>query len=104
MVAAVLADSSNLWRLIVPKALLVQTAQLLQGRLGGLVGREVRHVPFSRKTPTDNNTIKKYWEIHKGIKKSRGVILALPEHLMSFELSGQQRLSESKVGLGNAND
>ena len=42
MVAAVLADTKNLLRVVVPKALLLQTAQLLQARLGGLLGREVR--------------------------------------------------------------
>ncbi|KAI0551339.1 hypothetical protein F4679DRAFT_149042 [Xylaria curta] len=52
MVAAVLADGKNLVRLVVPKALLMQTAQVMQSRLGGLVRREVRHVPFSRKIPT----------------------------------------------------
>lgn len=52
MVAAVLADGNSLTRLLVPKALLSQAAQILQSRLGGLLGREIIHVPFSRRTPT----------------------------------------------------
>lgn len=52
MAVAVLANQKQLVRLIVPKALLLQTAQTVQSRLGGLVGREVRHVPFSRRTAT----------------------------------------------------
>jgi hypothetical protein len=97
MVATVLADSKMLTRLIVPKALLLQTAQLLQSRLGGLLGREVRHIPFARRTPTTTDTIKSYYSMHYDILKSSGVILALPEHILSFMLSGLQRLSDAQI-------
>src|SRR3954463_5960819 len=97
MAAAVLADGATLLRVVVPKPLLLQTAQLLHGRLGGLVGRELRHVPFSRKTPTQSNTIKTFYDIHREIQKCSGVMLALPEHLLSFMLSGLQRLSDGHI-------
>ena len=96
MVAAILADRKQLLRVIVPKALLLQTAQILQARLGGLLGREIRHVPFSRKTPTDYDTIKLYGKLHMDIMKSSGVMLCLPEHILSFRLSGIQRLSDER--------
>ncbi|KAL9104009.1 MAG: hypothetical protein Q9163_000987 [Psora crenata] len=101
MVAAVLADSKNLVRVIVPNSLLLQTAQLLQARLGGLVGREVGHVPFSRKTPTKPDLIKAYYDVHKWIRSSSGVVIALPEHIMSFMLSGLQRLSDDRISESN---
>lgn len=97
MVAAVLADTQKLLRVVVPKALLLQTAQLLQARLGGLLGREVKHIPFSRKTPTNEQTIKTFFTIHKDVKASSGVLVALPEHILSFRLSGLQRLSDSRI-------
>lgn len=97
MAAAVLADGKNLLRVVVPKALLLQTAQLLHARFGGLLGREIRHVPFSRKTSTDPRTIGLFSEIHKEIQGSKGCILALPEHLLSFKLSGLQRLSDGLI-------
>ena len=97
MVAAVLADGKQLSRVIVPKSLLLQTAQILQSRLGGLLGREVKHIPFSRKTSTTSDTIQAYYEIHQEILTSSGVILALPEHILSFMLSGLQRLSDSRI-------
>src|SRR2546423_6038792 len=97
MVAAVLADTKNLLRVVVPKALLSQTAQLLQARLGGLLGREVRHIPFSRKTPTNPENIKAFYNLHKEIRASSGVILTLPEHILSFMLSGLQRLSDQRI-------
>ncbi|KIW67043.1 hypothetical protein PV04_06320 [Phialophora macrospora] len=97
LVASVLANGRSLCRVVVPKALLLQTAQLLQSRLGGLLGRELRHVPFSRRTPYTADHLQAYAEIHGSILKCSGVIIALPEHLMSFMLSGQQRLLDRKV-------
>ncbi|KAL8827547.1 MAG: hypothetical protein Q9191_003114 [Dirinaria sp. TL-2023a] len=97
MAAAVLADNKQLLRLVVPPSLLLQTAQMLQSRIGGLVGREVRHVPFSRRTLTDDQTISRYWELHETIRDCSGVMVALPEHILSFKLSGLQRISDGRV-------
>ncbi|KXJ89333.1 hypothetical protein Micbo1qcDRAFT_212713 [Microdochium bolleyi] len=97
MVATVLADTDNLVRVCVPKALLQQTAQLLQTRLGGLVGRRMGHVPFSRRTPTDESTIKQFHRLHVGLQKDRGVMICLPEHQLSFALSTSQRILDDRV-------
>src|SRR5277367_2285934 len=97
MVATILADAKKLLRVVVPKPLLLQTAQLLQTRLGGLLGRELTHVPFSRKTPTDPDHIKAFINIHKEIQATSGVVIALPEHILSFYLSGLQRLSDTRI-------
>ncbi|OTA65961.1 hypothetical protein K449DRAFT_366540 [Hypoxylon sp. EC38] len=97
MAAVLLADSRNLVRVSVPKALLQQTAQLLHGRLGVLVGREISHVPFSRRTPTKENHIKLFHRLHRDVQRKRGVILCLPEHQMSFMLSGLQRVLDQQI-------
>lgn len=97
MAAAVLADKKKLLRIVVPKQLLLQTAQVLQARLGGLVGREVWHIPFSRKTPTDSEIMKVFYNIHKKIRGSSAVMVALPDHILSFMLSGMQRLSDNRI-------
>ncbi|KIV78786.1 hypothetical protein PV11_06396 [Exophiala sideris] len=97
MVAAVLANGRSLCRVVVPKALLLQTAQLLQARLGGLLNRELRHLPFTRRTRSTVENIATYGEIHDKIRQNAGVILALPEHMMSFMLSGHQRLLDGRV-------
>ncbi|PBP16318.1 hypothetical protein BUE80_DR012981 [Diplocarpon rosae] len=96
MAAAVLADGNSLLRVIVPKSLLVQTAQLLHARLGGLIGRELRHIPFSRQTPTNAATVQAFRKIHEDVQRSSGIVIALPENLLSFKLSGLQRLSEGR--------
>ena len=97
MVAASMADGQSLVRVIVPKALLLQTAQLFQSRLGGLLNRRICHVPFSRRTPTTKDAIRLYIGIHKRTMEEAGVMLCLPEHCLSFMLSGQQRILDSKI-------
>ena len=97
MVAAAMADKKRLVRIIVPKALLLQTAQLLQSRLGRVLNRHVGHIPFSRRTATKEDSIRLYYEIHKRTLKAAGVMLCLPEHNLSFLLSGQQRILDNKI-------
>ncbi|KAK6330344.1 hypothetical protein TWF696_003440 [Orbilia brochopaga] len=97
MAAAMLADGKRLLRVVVPRALLLQTVQIIHARLGGLVGREVRHVPFSRQTPTSTEVIKTFHEIHAKILKCSGLMISLPEHTLSFMLSGLQRLSDGRL-------
>ena len=97
MVAALLANGSQLCRIVVPKALLPQTAQILQTRLGDLLGREISHVPFSRRSPTGPDAIEVYNRIHQDALESCGIILTLPEHILSFKLSGIQMLAEKRL-------
>ena len=97
MIAAVLANKRQLFRVIVPKPLLLQMAQLLQARLGGLLGRTVKHMPFSRRSSTAEDNVKAYWDLHRETLNVQGIILALPEHLLSFKLSGLQLLSSGKL-------
>ncbi len=98
MAVAMLANKRQLSRLIVPRALLLQTAQTVQSRLGGLVGREIRHIPFSRQTLTTPKMLRLYSEHHREILRCCGVILATPEHILSYKLSGLQRLADSNLG------
>ncbi|RAQ59819.1 hypothetical protein COH20_002093 [Aspergillus flavus] len=97
MVACVLANRHNLARLVVPKALLLQTAQIIQSRLGGLVGREICHIPFSRKSPTEVASVQEYKALHMESLDQCGIVLTTPEHLLSFKLCGIQCLSDSHL-------
>ena len=97
MVATALASDKNLVRVVVPRSLLLQAAQLLTSRLGGLINRRIKHIPFSRKTRTDIESIRAYHKLHLDSFTGRGVILSLPEHLLSFQLSGKQELSNGCV-------
>ncbi|KAH7268297.1 hypothetical protein B0J15DRAFT_533760 [Fusarium solani] len=75
MAVVMLADKTQICRLMVPRALLLQTAQVLQSRIGGLVGRQ---------------------KLHRDIRTSGGVMLCLPEHILSFKLSGIQKLADGQ--------
>ena len=97
MVVAQLADKKNLVRIVVPRPLLLQTAQLLQARLGGLIGRKIKHVPFSRRSSTAIHDLETYQQFHLDLLHGGGAILTLPEHLLSFQLSGLQELSHGHI-------
>ncbi|PYI29021.1 hypothetical protein BP00DRAFT_480116, partial [Aspergillus indologenus CBS 114.80] len=97
MVACALANGKILARLLVPSALLTQTAQILQTHIGGLAGREVLHIPFSRRTPTTQEVISEFREFHENTLRRSGIILGVPEHALSFKLSGLQRVSDAKI-------
>ncbi|KLU92347.1 hypothetical protein MAPG_11293 [Magnaporthiopsis poae ATCC 64411] len=99
MVVAALADGEALARLIVPKALLMATAQITQARLGGLVGRTVRHIPFSRRTKTTSQMLDLYARLHVDARDTRGVVLTSHEHILSFKLGGWQHLADGKTDL-----
>lgn len=97
MVVTALAGGQRLARLIVPKALLMQTAQMMQSRLGGLVGRKVLHIPFSRKTRSEASTLGLYESMHEQACSGRGLILTSHEHVLSYKLGGWQHLADGKL-------
>ncbi|PVH70950.1 hypothetical protein DL98DRAFT_553850 [Cadophora sp. DSE1049] len=93
MDAVVLADQRHLARIITLKPLLRQTAYLLSQRLGGLVNRRLYHTPFSRKTTLNQEVVQSLQTIFEQCRHRCGVLLALPEHMLSFRLMGRERLS-----------
>ncbi|KAF1847270.1 uncharacterized protein K460DRAFT_332087 [Cucurbitaria berberidis CBS 394.84] len=93
MAMAILGDGNQLSRLLVPKPLLLPTAQMIQSRLGGLVGREIQHLPFSRRTKLNPGTLQLYRELHQAMLDRRGVVLNAPEHVLSYKLGGLQYLT-----------
>ena len=102
MVVAQLADTRSLVRVVVPRPLLLQTAQLLQARLGGLIGRRIKHIPFSRRSSTAIDSLEAYRKLHHEMLREGGVILTLPEHMLSFQLSGLQELSNDHIQQANS--
>ncbi|KAJ4350053.1 uncharacterized protein N0V89_008674 [Didymosphaeria variabile] len=101
MVAAILADSDQLLRVVVPRALLLQSAQVMHIKLGALLDREIMHIPFSRRTKANNHLLETLAQLHSDLKKSSGVMLSLPENTLSFKLSGLQRLCDENLEQAN---
>ena len=92
IVAATLADGKTLVRIVVLKSLSLQMYRLLAGRLGGLLNRRVFYMPFSRDLQLSISQINKLRLMYKECMKTGGVLLVQPEHLLSFELMGPERL------------
>ncbi|KAI3338571.1 hypothetical protein F4824DRAFT_509367 [Ustulina deusta] len=101
MAAAVLADGQNLSRVVVPKALIMQTAQTMQSRLGDLVGREIIHIPYSRRTSTEKEILDLYTDLHHETRGCHGIILTCAEHVLSYKLSGWQKFIDSNKSTAN---
>lgn len=87
-----LANGQYLSRVIVPKPLIKPMGAILSERLGGLVNRSVYFTPFSRQTKLDNETQTKLFGMWEECRTSRGVVLAQPEHILSFKLIGLEKL------------
>ena len=96
--AAALADGSQLVRVIVPKALIPQTFQILTDRLCGLVNKPVYHLTFSRDqidgglviNPSRDSEVDRAESLQKLVTSCRdeaGVLVMQPEHVLSLKLA-----------------
>ncbi|KAL8366469.1 hypothetical protein RB595_004986 [Gaeumannomyces hyphopodioides] len=89
MVAAALADGSRLIRVVVAKPQSKQMLHTLTHALGGLLGRCVYPLPpFARDTGHDANHLAHVQAECVRCLRGGGVVVAQPEHLLSFQLSG----------------
>ncbi|KAG9568088.1 hypothetical protein KCU71_g3382, partial [Aureobasidium melanogenum] len=97
MLATALADGNRLVRIVVLKPLLQQTEQVLLQRLGGLLGHRIFHIPFSRRTRVDHDTISGMSSIMADHRSNRGVMIALPEEVLSMELMTREKMISDKM-------
>ena len=91
-VSAHLADGNRLVRVFTLKPLARQLEHILTERLGGLVNRRVYMTPFHRKTPLTTGLVEKLPLIFQECQNYRGVFLTQPEHMLSYQLRGIDRL------------
>ncbi|KAF8439864.1 hypothetical protein L210DRAFT_3645838 [Boletus edulis BED1] len=82
----VLADGTQLVRVIVPKALTAQMFHLLADRLGGLVNRRIYYLPFSRSLEVNQHKVTALREVLSACMKERGILVIQPEHILSLKL------------------
>ncbi|GIJ92739.1 hypothetical protein Asppvi_002017 [Aspergillus pseudoviridinutans] len=92
LVVMKLTRNGALPQVIVLKPLLRQSVHLLS-RLGGMLNRRIYHIPFSRDTTIDQNLVRELEDIYSECQARRGILIALPEHLLSFRLIGQDLAS-----------
>ncbi|KAK2765376.1 hypothetical protein FQN54_008222 [Arachnomyces sp. PD_36] len=102
IVAAALADGKSMVRVVVLKPLSGQMLHLLVQKLGGMLNRRIFHIPISRSLQLDVTKATLIREIYQECLRMGGILLVQPEHLLSFELMGFDRLLSGDLGLGNA--
>jgi hypothetical protein len=88
LIALRLSNGSEIPRIVVLKPLLRQSVNLLSQQLGGLLNRPVYHIQFSRDTHTGETTARTLQEIYDECLERRGILIVLPEQLLSFRLVG----------------
>lgn len=101
IVATALADKKKLVRVVVLKPLSTQMFHLLLRKLGGLLNRRIFHMPFSRSLKLNLQNAEKIQTLCKECMDTGGILLIQPEHLLSMELIGPERLLAGDTLLGN---
>src|SRR5690606_708337 len=99
--AADLADGSKLVRVIVLKPLSSQMFQLLVRKLGGMINRRIFYMPFSRSLQLTEKDAKTIADMYKTCMRVGGILLVQPEHMLSFDLMGLERLSSGEKEIGD---
>jgi hypothetical protein len=67
--------------------------RLLVQKLGCLLNRRIYYMPFDRSIRIDINLAEKILQLFKECAKTGGVLLAQPEHILSFKLMGLEKLN-----------
>ncbi|KAH7012451.1 uncharacterized protein B0I36DRAFT_398704 [Microdochium trichocladiopsis] len=88
MLVTSLADGNKLMRVIVAKPQSKQMVHMPISKLGGLVNRQVFHLPFSRAIKVGEAEIAAIDKLLTRCRVEGGVLLVQPEHILSFQLMG----------------
>jgi len=102
IVAAALANGSQLVKVIVGKPQSRQMQQMLISKLGGLVDRRVYHMPVTRAlrlTRMDAEAISHM--VHQCLSTG-GILLVQPEHILSFRLMALECYINGKSDVGES--
>ncbi|KAM3066455.1 hypothetical protein ACMFMG_012041 [Clarireedia jacksonii] len=102
IVAAALADGKRLVRVIVAKPQSKQMFQMLVSKLGGLLGRKIYRMPFSRALKLEVSQADLIGKIYRNCIANRGILLVQPEHILSFKLMGLECLINDQVSVGKS--
>lgn len=100
VVAAALADGSRLVRIITAKPQANQMTQMMVSKLGGLLDRQVYHLPFSRTIRIGSADASIIGDLCRECMTQGGVLLVQPEHILSFKLMGLESLIIGKDSIG----
>ena len=102
IVAAALADGTRLVRVVVAKPQSKQMFQMLVSKLGGLLGRRIYHMPFSRALRLNERQADTIGRIYRDCMTNRGILLVQPEHILSLKLMGLECLVTGRESVGRS--
>ncbi|KAG1751044.1 hypothetical protein EDB19DRAFT_1903894 [Suillus lakei] len=97
---AALADGSNVVRVVVLKPLAGQMFQLLVERLSGLTNRRIFYLPFSRSLAITSDIAKIVRSLFEDCKCTGGILVAQPDHILSFKLMTVERQLSPATAVG----
>lgn len=102
IVVASLADGIRLVRVVVAKPQSKQMLQMLISKLGGLLGRRIYHMPFSRTLRLNTSEADSIGRIYRECMGNGGILLVQPEHILSFKLMGLECLITGRESVGRS--
>jgi hypothetical protein len=102
IVAAFLADASRLLRVVVARPQSRQMFEMLVSKLGGLIGRRVYHMPFSRSLKLTQSTTSFLRSYYEKCRREGGILLLQPENILSFQLMVIETFSKGDDQLGQS--
>jgi Protein of unknown function (DUF3638) len=102
MLAAVLADNTALVRVKVPAPLFTTNLALLTNKLGGLLNRCVNVLPCRRDMPITAATASTMLSTLQQCIQSKGIVMALPEHRLSFQLKFVEQCRADNTAVATA--
>lgn len=92
MVSSALANGSRLARVIVAKPQSRQMFHMLMVTLGGMINRQIFHLPFSRAIKLTTDDALAIADQCRQCQQIGGIMLLQPEHILSFKLMGLETL------------
>ncbi|KAL0576778.1 hypothetical protein V5O48_005205 [Marasmius crinis-equi] len=92
LVGTKLADGQKLVRIVVLRSLSGAMFSLLVQRLGGLANRQILYMPFCRDVDIMKGRAQGIRELFEDALRSRAIIVAQPEHILSFKLMAVDHL------------
>jgi hypothetical protein len=95
IIAASLANTNQLVRVVVLKPLWRQMVHLLVNRLSGLANQHIYYLPFGRHIRVDVSRAQQLQDLYVECMREGGILLAQPEHILSFKLMGIDQLVAS---------
>ncbi|UNI17476.1 hypothetical protein JDV02_003816 [Purpureocillium takamizusanense] len=99
IIAAALANGSQLVRVVVAKPQSRQMLDVLVSKLGGLMNRRIYRMPFSRSVKLDVLQVHALTKMYQRCVSDGGVMVVQPEHVLSFQLLAVETAIRGEKGL-----